>query len=48
MLVVVILWTSWTQVLVVAMANINKDWKFEDIFNLSKVELDKLKVQTAN
>ena len=30
------------------MAMINKEWKFADIFALSKVELDKLKVQVAN
>ena len=30
------------------MALINKDWKFTDIFALSPVELDKLKVQVAN
>ena len=28
--------------------NVNKDWKFTDIFSLSKVELDKLKLQVAN
>lgn len=30
------------------MALINKDWKFTDIFDLNRVELDKLKVQVAN